>query len=144
MFNGLYRDDVIDLKINLEKVGFPVSSNPTTHYGPTTEKKVKEFQQYYRVNDQSGVVGKATLSKIKEILSSPYQNGKYHAGTITLKKNLESLGFPVSGNHTTHYGPLTEQKVKEFQRANGLPISGIADVFTFRKASSSCEKHKYR
>ena len=140
MFNGLYRDDVIDLKINLEKLGFPVSSNPTTHYGPTTEKKVKEFQQHYRVNDQLGVVGKATLSKIKEILSSPYQNGKYHAGTTTLKKNLEKLGFPVSGSHTTHYGPLTEQKVKEFQKKNRLPISGIADEITLALIDKKVEE----
>ena len=133
MFNGLYRDDVIDLKINLEKLGFPVSSNPTIHYGPSTEKKVTEFQQYYGVNDQLGVVGKATLAKIKEEASSPYQNGKYYAGTITLKRDLESLGFSISSNPSTHYGPLTEQTVRDFQLKNGLTVNGIADSVTRNK-----------
>ncbi|MGN8646369.1 peptidoglycan-binding protein [Gracilibacillus sp. HCP3S3_G5_1] len=132
MFNGLYRDDVVDLKINLEKLGFKVSSTPTYHYGPVTEAKVKEFQSYYGL-EVDGIVGAATLEKINEVLNSPFQDGEYNEETIKLKEDLEYLGYKVSNNPTTHYGPVTASKVKEFQQDHGLKATGIADSVTLAK-----------
>ena len=113
--NGVKHDSVIVLKRNLASLAFPVPGNTTDHFGKkNTEQKVKEFQQYYGVNDRLGVAGEVTLARIEEILSSPYQNGKYDAGTKTLKKNLERLGYPVSSKPTTHYGPVTEATRTQF------------------------------
>ncbi|RFA31637.1 hypothetical protein CAI16_20350, partial [Virgibacillus dokdonensis] len=130
---GIYHEDVIDLKINLGEIGFLVSKIPNTYYGPITEKVVKDFQKYYGVNDEPGVAGRATLNKIGELLSSPLQNGKYNEATITLKKNLAKIGYKVPGNTTTHYGPLTEETVKKFQKKYGLVENGIADERTLAK-----------
>ena len=126
--NGVRHDSVIVLKRNLARLAFPVPGNTTDYFGVNTEQKVKEFQRYYGVNDKLGVAGEVTLARIEEILSSPYQNGKYDAGTIALKKNLERLGYPVSSKPTTHYGPNTEQTVRNFQVKYGLKANGIADL----------------
>ena len=140
MFNGLKRDDVVQLKKNLEKIGFKVSNNPNDFYGPTTESKVKEFQAYYGVTgDQPGVAGPATLAKIDEILSTPLQRGKHSQKTVQLKKDLARLGFPVPGTGTDYYGPSTEEKVKEFQRHYNLVVNGIADEITLRKINELIE-----
>ncbi|WP_449355108.1 peptidoglycan-binding protein [Virgibacillus natechei] len=134
MYNGIYRDDVVDLKEDLDDLGFHVSSNPTTYYGSSTEKAVSDFQSYYGITgDESGVTGDATLEMIDELLSTPYQNGGYDGGTITLKEDLDNLGFHVSSNPTTYYGSSTEQAVKDFQEKYGLVVNGIADPNTLEK-----------
>ncbi|WP_208590773.1 peptidoglycan-binding protein [Gracilibacillus suaedae] len=139
MFNGLHRDDVVDLKIDLEKLGFHVSSNPTYHYGPITESTVKEFQSYYGL-EADGVAGPSTLNKIDEVLNSPFQDGEYNEETIKLKEDLEILGYKVSNDPTTHYGPITASKVKEFQEDQGLKATGIADSVTRAKIQELLDK----
>ncbi|MGN8646366.1 peptidoglycan-binding protein [Gracilibacillus sp. HCP3S3_G5_1] len=136
--NGMYREDVIELKINLAKVGFKVSNNPTNHFGPLTEATVKQFQEYYELT-VTGVADETTLKKLDEILSSPLQNGNRNNETRELKHNLATLGFVVPGNMTELYGDQTEATVKEFQEAYGLVPSGIADEVTLRKISELLE-----
>ncbi|MCR2821417.1 peptidoglycan-binding protein [Lederbergia panacisoli] len=133
---GLYSDDVIKLKKDLDKLGFPVSKKPTTYYGPTTEAQVKAFQQYYNVNDPLGVAGAATLTKIKEILSTPLQYGKRDSQTINLKIKLNRLGHQVPGNTTNYYGKDTKAKVEEFQLKYRLVVNGIVDPVTSNKIES--------
>ena len=130
--NGLYREDVSKLKSDLEKVGFRVPGKGTPLYGNSTETKVSEFQSYYGLT-VNGIADETTLSKLKEILSSPLQNGKRNEATIQLKIDLAKLGFQVSGKGTNLYGSGTEQKVKEFQSYYGLAVSGIADEVTLSK-----------
>ncbi|WP_208590778.1 peptidoglycan-binding protein [Gracilibacillus suaedae] len=130
--NGMHHEDAIELKINLAKVGFKVSSNPTDYFGPLTEVAVKDFQKYYNIA-VTGVADQTTLEKLADILSSPLQNGNRNNETIELKYNLATLGFVVPGNMTEHYGDLTEATVKDFQEAYGLVSSGIADEVTLRK-----------
>src|SRR5690625_781359 len=132
MFNGLRRDDVIDLKKDLEKLGFLTFNNPTNLYGPKTARGVKDFQKYYGLPENSQV-DEVTLSKISELLSSPFQSGKSHKDTIKLKKDLDKLGYKVFTNPTAFYGSQTEGIVKEFQSKYELPISGIADSKTLAK-----------
>ncbi|ADU29422.1 peptidoglycan-binding protein [Evansella cellulosilytica] len=128
---GTYRKDVITLKNNLAILGFHISNNPTTYYGPTTERVVREFQDYYGL-EVTGIASQETLEKIEEILSSPLRNGQHDEGAIQLKINLSLLGFHISNNPTTHYGPTTERKVREFQQVNGLKVNGIADKVTLK------------
>src|SRR5699024_6742060 len=105
------------------------------YYGPSTEKIVKEFQKYYGLKE-TGVVEDETFKKIDEILNSPFQNGKNHQDTIQLKKDLERLGFKVSNNPNTRYGPGTTRKVKEFQSYYNLIVNGIVDEVTKKKLDS--------
>ncbi|RNA67584.1 peptidoglycan-binding protein [Alteribacter keqinensis] len=130
--NGDREPLVIDLKINLSTLGFHVSDNPNENYGPSTERVVKEFQAYYGL-EVSGVAGELTFAKIDEILSSPLSNGRNHTDTITLKENLSRLGFHVSDNPNTAYGPSTERRVREFQSFYGLRENGIGDEVTLAK-----------
>lgn len=130
--NGMRREDVKTLKKDLERLGFKVPGKGTNLYGKQTTNKVTEFQKYYRIK-QTGTVTKETLKKMKEILSSPLQNGKRHKDTVQLKKDLAFLSMSVPGNGTTLFGTQTEKRVKEFQKKNGLAVSGIADEITLAK-----------
>lgn len=136
--NGLYRYDVVDLKVNLEKLGFGVSNNPTIFFGPITERTVREFQEYYGLQ-VTGVANNATLSKISEVLSSPLRNGQRHEAAVQLKLDLARFGYHVSNNPTTLYGTQTEQAVREFQERYGLRVSGIADEITLAKIAELIE-----
>ncbi len=129
---GLRRNDVIDLKVNLDKIGFGVSNNPTIYYGPITERTVKEFQEYYGL-DASGVASSETLTKINEVLASPLQEGRRHASAIKLKEDLAILGFHISNNPTNLYGSITTKVVSDFQKEYGLQVNGIADEITLAK-----------
>ncbi|WP_078578984.1 peptidoglycan-binding protein [Salipaludibacillus agaradhaerens] len=135
MSRGDYRQDVVDLKIKLAEIGFAISPDPTPQFGPSTEQAVKDFQSYYGLSS-SGIVNDATLNKIEEILNSPFRNGRNHEDTITLKENLSKLGFHVSNNPNTAYGPSTERRVKEFQEYYGLLKNGIVDEPTMDKINN--------
>ncbi|TFJ91254.1 peptidoglycan-binding protein [Lentibacillus salicampi] len=127
---GMYREDAIALKENLNKLGFTSFNGPNDYFGAKTEQGVEDLQSYYEL-DVTGVVNEATVKKIEEILSSPFQDGKSHEDSIELKEYLEILGFVTWDNDPTDYfGTRTEEAVKEFQETEGLPVSGIIDLNT--------------
>ncbi|WP_052360611.1 peptidoglycan-binding protein [Oceanobacillus manasiensis] len=127
---GMYRADAIELKQNLVSLGFASFANPNTYFGSQTEKAVKTLQSYYSIS-ATGIVDATTLRRIKEILDSPFQNGKRHEKTVNMKEDLERLGFLNFNNPTTYFGSTTEAGVKSFQRYFNLPVSGIAEPNTF-------------
>ncbi|ARK32206.1 peptidoglycan-binding protein [Halalkalibacter krulwichiae] len=131
---------VVQLKIDLEKAGFGVSSNPTVYYGPITMEQVKQFQKENGL-DVTGEVDQRTLDTLRKIVEETapednlptFRQGDYHEGVIQLKLDLELAGFFVSTNPTNYYGSITTRKVREFQQAHGLPADGIAGPSTLRK-----------
>ncbi|MFD1848632.1 peptidoglycan-binding protein [Oceanobacillus bengalensis] len=134
---GDYKKEVIQLKKDLEKVGFKVSDNPTDYYGPVTADKVKQFQKAYHLN-QTGVVNQTTLQTLQEAVretesSTILREGTYHRSVIQLKMDLEKAGFNVSDNPTDYYGPVTADAVKAFQKRYGLVADGIAGPNTLEK-----------
>src|SRR5690625_4802839 len=129
---GSKNSSVLKMKEDLAIIGFKVSNNPNTTFGPSTEKVVKEFQSYYGLRE-TGIFEEKTESKVNEILDSPYRNGRSHESVIQLKRDLERLGFKVSNNPNTRYGPTTEKKVQEFQEYFGLIVNGIGDPVTISK-----------
>ncbi|TES56750.1 hypothetical protein E2L07_03605, partial [Halalkalibacterium halodurans] len=131
---GLRRADVIDFKLDLMKLGFGTHwSNPTNYFGPDTERVVREFQAYYGLT-VNGRGDEATLAKIAEQLSSPFQEGKRSDQIQELKLDLMKLGFGTHwSNPTTLYGPDTANVVREFQRHYGLVVNGIIDEVTYKK-----------
>lgn len=124
--------EVKELKLKLARIGFVVSSNPNNNYGPSTERVVKEFQEYYKLN-VNGAIDTKTFEKIEQILSTPLQRGKSNTDVIQIKKDLEQLGFKVSNNPNTVFGPTTERVVKEFQNFYELVENGIVDDITKEK-----------
>ncbi len=129
---GMYREDAIELKKNLDQLGFLSFSNPNNYFGPITEKALKDFQKYYGLS-VDGVAGEATLSKMQGVITSPFQNGKRDKRTIQLKEDLTKLGFLEFDNPTTYYGSVTEEAVKDLQSYYNLRVNGIADEITLSK-----------
>jgi minor extracellular protease Epr len=129
---GDYHDGIIQLKLDLEKAGFFVSTNPTNYYGPITTKKVKEFQLAYGL-PADGIAGPRTLQKLNELINSSLKEGDRLPAVISLKMNLEKAGFQVSTNPNSYYGPITTRMVIEFQSHYGLPVNGIADPATIQR-----------
>src|SRR5699024_5705246 len=73
---GMRSAEVQKMKKNLVKIGFGTHwNNPTTLYGSDTEKVVREFQAYYSLL-VDGEMHIASMNKLDEVLSSPYQKGK--------------------------------------------------------------------
>lgn len=127
---GARHEGISELKVKLNSLGFG-HIQVTDYYGSYTEKKVKDFQQYYGLN----VTGKAdmqTQDKIDTVLVSDYQEGKRHDGIIPMKKQLNWLGYGYI-SETNYFGSYTEKKVRHFQADHNLPVSGIAEENTRKK-----------
>ncbi|WP_160112519.1 peptidoglycan-binding protein [Salicibibacter kimchii] len=138
--DGHSGDYVVELKEDLTALGFGnFPSDPSTVYGSVTEGVVKDFQAYYGLVT-NGMVDEITLSKLEEILGSPYQDGESGDYVVGLKEDLTKLGFGnFPSSPSTAYGPVTEGVVKDFQSAYGLPVSGIADEVTLATLSETLE-----
>jgi len=135
--------EIAELKRNLNRLGFDGLAIADL-YGSFTTKRVKEFQEYYTL-EITGSANLETLHKIDEILLAPLQKGKHHQDTIELKRLLNRLGYDGLAL-TTKFGSLTEKRVKQFQKDNGLPISGIVDEITLKeikKAASGINYNTY-
>ncbi|MBS3679313.1 peptidoglycan-binding protein [Ornithinibacillus massiliensis] len=134
---GMYRQDVIDLKKKLEKLGFVKWKNePNDFFGSSTDSVLKDFQQYYDVR-VTGIADEETLKLVEQILSSPLQEGRSSKDAIKLKKDLETLGYVQWKNSPNeYYGASTKEAVKKFQKSYSLPESGIADAKTLNKIAA--------
>ncbi|SDB80837.1 N-acetylmuramoyl-L-alanine amidase [Pelagirhabdus alkalitolerans] len=126
--NGTYHDEVIELKENLEYLGFD-SFEMTDYFDSQTEEAVEAFQAHFQL-EENGIAGESTLAKLDEVVESPFQNGERHEGSIALKEQLTILGYTDFTNPNSFYGSGTERGVREFQSDHDLPESGIADERT--------------
>ncbi|WP_156854357.1 peptidoglycan-binding protein [Oceanobacillus sp. AG] len=130
--NGDRGPHVVELKLDLVQLGFAKWSNPTEVYGQITANVVKDFQKYYGLTE-TGIADSATRNKMKAVLNPPYQNRDRGQPVIKLKENLVKLGYANWSNPSQFYGSATEKVVKDFQRANGLTVDGIAGLATLKK-----------
>ncbi|RFA34456.1 hypothetical protein CAI16_11125, partial [Virgibacillus dokdonensis] len=89
--NGKSHMKVINLKENLAKLGFYVSSNPTTYFGNLTEQALKQFQSAYNL-PVSGIADEFTLKKIEE-LSKSVRHTEYQL-TIDEAVNIQMTAGP--------------------------------------------------
>src|SRR5690625_1916417 len=130
---GKRHKDTIPLKKDLNKLGYG-GITVTNYFGSFTEKRVKQFQEYYSLK-VTGEPDQATLSKIASLLPNPLSKGKRHKDTIPLKKDLNKLGYGGI-TVTNYYGSFTEKRVKQFQNYYGLKVTGEADQATLSKIAS--------
>ncbi|WP_416151615.1 immunoglobulin-like domain-containing protein [Salipaludibacillus sp. HK11] len=129
--DGYTGEEVVTLKQNLSQLGFGnFPASPSERFGPVTESVVRSFQHYFGL-EATGMAGEETLSLIDEILNSIYTDGNTAPEIRDLKLDLTLLGF---GNFpmdpSENYGPVTMGVVSDFQAANQLVVSGIADPVT--------------
>ncbi|GLO67597.1 peptidoglycan-binding protein [Oceanobacillus kimchii] len=134
--NGKRHDGTVELKEKLNHIGFGYIT-VSTLFGSFTETQVRNFQEHYglRVN---GIADEVTFAKIDEIYNSPLQLGNRHPDIITLKENLNNLGYDGIAI-SDYFGDWTEKRLKEFQKDYGLPVSGIADEITLAKIEEASE-----
>ena len=130
--------NIIIIKQKLNAIGFDRISE-TDYYGSWTKTRVTQFQEYYGLQ-QTGTTNKQTLDKLDEVYNSPFQLNKRHESTIELKEKLNTLGY---GHITVTdlYGSWTVNRVKKFQRENGLHVNGIADERTWEKINELMEEY---
>src|SRR5699024_439032 len=129
---GERHKDSVQLKEDLDTLGFASFNGPNTYFGTKTRRGIEDFQKYYGL-PVSGIADESTLEKIQDVLSSPFQYGKRDSGSVQLKRNLDILGYASFNNPNNYFGKKTREGVKAFQKNHGIPVSGIADEQT-RKA----------
>ena len=61
----------------------------------------------------------------------PLKNGSKGQEVLELKKRLKELGYYQSGEFTKRYTEDTDEKIREFQRTNSLPVTGETDEVTW-------------
>ena len=104
-------------------------------YGSTTVKAVELFQKDHGLH-VTGIADDATQAAIKRAKGGTRQGGGVliaegnTGGTlITYQQILQAKGY-LKGGVDGRYGPGTVKAVSDFQKASGLPVSGVIDKST--------------
>ena len=143
---------VTQLQQALHDQGY-LTANPTGYYGTSTQAAVKAFQKAKGLT-VDGIAGTATR---KALLGSSYTSlsgtttttttistddgsispGDKGAIVATIQTRLKALGYYTYSKISEFYGPITEEAVRAFQKANGLTVDGEIGPKTLSKLNSS-------
>jgi len=150
--------DVTSLQEDLKASGY-YEGPVTGFYGSLTEEAVIKFQNAKGLVPD-GIVGSMTQSALvyvkEEKLPQEFPNevnfnednrgadssvlllkrGNKNAIVASLQRNMQTNGY-YNGPITGYYGSFTEAAVKEFQRAKGLQVDGVAGPVTRAALESS-------
>src|SRR5699024_5267260 len=126
---GKRHQDIIPFKEKLNATEFGGISL-TNLYGSFTEKRVKAFQKKHQL--VVNVIGDpVTLKKLEaEVPYLALEEGVRHNDVLSLKKDLQTLGFANGMSMTNYYGSYTTKKVKDLQKYYGIKQTGKADKNT--------------
>ncbi|HEY9666623.1 MAG TPA: peptidoglycan-binding protein [Coleofasciculaceae cyanobacterium] len=155
---GNKSSEVTSLQKKLQAAGY--FKGPTTgYYGSLTQVAVTQFQKanglpangiadIETLNALASASGTAVLPQRitppapvpeKPSVSSPpartLQKGNRSSEVTSLQKKLAAMGY-FKGPTTGYYGSLTQAAVTQFQKANGLPANGVADIETLNALNS--------
>ena len=136
---------VSQLQTDLKQLGY-YYAEITGNFGEKTEAAVKAFQKAKNLT-ADGVAGTKTLNAIAAAVdkaggsssgssSTNMKLGSTGAAVSALQQNLTTLGY-YYGDVTGHYGNLTQQAVKKFQKAKGLTQDGVASTATLNAITSA-------
>lgn len=136
LHKGMHNTDVIPLQLELKKLDY-YHFYIDGIFGPLTFKAVKGFQRDNGLQTD-GIVGpktKKTLDKVKS-WKHAYKNAPLlHQGSRgktvkALQTQLHQLNY-FNGDLDGIYGPLTEEAVKAFQKANHIAVDGVVGPNTY-------------
>lgn len=126
---GAHPEEVADIQARLRGFGLTIDDEPG-HFGPSTERAVREFQQR-RFLLVDGIVGPQTWQTLVEAswrlgdrilyLKRPYMRGD---DVADLQERLNALGFDA-GRPDGIFGPLAYAAVRSLQKEYGIPEDGI-------------------
>lgn len=133
------------LQTDLKQLGY-YYAEITGNFGAKTEAAVKAFQKAKGLT-ADGVAGTKTLNAIAAAVdkaggsssgssSTNMKLGSTGTAVSALQQNLTTLGY-YYGDVTGHYGNLTQQAVKKFQKAKGLTQDGVASTATLNAITSA-------
>ena len=136
---------VSQLQTDLKQLGY-YYAEITGNFGERTEAAVKAFQKAKGLT-ADGVAGTKTLNAIAVAVdkaggsssgssSTNMKLGSTGTAVSALQQNLTTLGY-YYGDMTGHYGNLTQQAVKKFQKAKGLTQDGVASTATLNAITSA-------
>ena len=136
---------VSQLQTDLKQLGY-YYAEITGNFGERTEAAVKAFQKAKGLT-ADGVAGTKTLNAIAVAVdkaggsssgssSTNMKLGSTGTAVSALQQNLTTLGY-YYGDVTGHYGNLTQQAVKKFQKAKGLTQDGVASTATLNAITSA-------
>ena len=137
----------------LIEVGFPIRGGADGYFGAATEDAIRDFQgaQGYQVTGRTnratikalGLLGAAvaggggggggsapapTSSGATSVVG--LQLGARGPAVTTLQQRIIDLGWPLRGGADGVFGAATQNRVLQFQRANGLSATGVVDART--------------
>ena len=121
-------NEIIEIQNRLIMLGFG-NWNPTVRFGPTTERAILAFQEYYADLKVTGVIDTKTQAKLKQETEDLLHKGVRSDAVKELQQELIRLGFG-NWNPTTYFGSTTEKAVKAFQKYYGLNANGIFNRIT--------------
>lgn len=144
---GMNHADVASLQEKLNILGYFEDDEYTTYFGSKTEEALKAFQKDIGIK-QDGIAGKETFTKItakirqNEILPEnfePVKEGDNGDKVCDIQKKLKNLDM-FTAEINSIYDQTTIDAVLNFQKANGLPQTGIVDSITFVKLNTASSK----
>jgi len=109
-------------------------------FGPLTEEALKIYQEAAGL-EVDGVAGNETMKKLTEKPrpTGTFRNGDEGEDVRNLQKLLKDKGY-YSGPLNGKFGPLTQEAVLNFQRANGLEEDGVAGKATMDLLKAPAKK----
>jgi peptidoglycan hydrolase-like protein with peptidoglycan-binding domain len=138
---GAIGGSVKALQQALIAAGVPVRGGADGVFGPATAQALKTFQTSQGLQP-TGVVDDATVAALtapKPIVTPPVTGtpaagyavyGEKGARVTALQTALASAGIAPRGGIDGDFGPGTSAAVMEFQRRNGLRVTGVVDDAT--------------
>ncbi|MFC4737816.1 peptidoglycan-binding protein [Bacillus daqingensis] len=138
-YDGASGEYIRSMKLDLTALGFgSFPSSPSDRFGPVTMGVTEDFQRAYGL-EVTGLPTDEMLSIIEAELNGSFgaldqtstSIGEFYDGASgeyirSMKLDLTALGF---GSFPTfpsdRFGPVTMGVVEDFQRAFGLPVTGL-------------------